>query len=93
VWAALGTFLQGCRFYTQHLPSGQEGGAVAVSVRARLPSPGPSQLSDSSSRRKRHRARAPSPITITVALLERRKDCRVLTGFDPQSRNLNFAVA
>jgi hypothetical protein len=52
VWAALGTFFPECRFCSQHLPSGQEGGAVAVNVRARLPSPGPSQLSDSSSRRR-----------------------------------------
>jgi hypothetical protein len=56
----LGTFFPECRFYNQHLPSGQEGGAVAVNVRARLPSPGPSQLSDSSSRRKRHCTGAPS---------------------------------
>jgi hypothetical protein len=47
-------------FLQQQLPSGHEGGAVAVNVRARLPSPGPSQLSDSSSRRKR--AGAPSPL-------------------------------
>jgi hypothetical protein len=52
-------------FYSQHLPSGQEGGAVAVNVRARLPSPVPSQLSDSSSRRKPHRAGAPSLFTIS----------------------------
>ena len=45
----LGTFFPECRFCSQHLPSGHEGGAVAVNVRARLPSPGPSQLSDSSS--------------------------------------------
>jgi hypothetical protein len=37
----LGTFFQGCRFDDKHLPSGQEGGAVAVSVRDRRPSPRP----------------------------------------------------
>jgi len=37
----LGTFFPEYRFYSYHLPSGQEGGAVAVNVRARLPSPGP----------------------------------------------------
>ena len=66
----LGTLFPECRFYSQHLPSGQEGGAVAVNVRARLPSPGPSQLSDSSSRRKRHCAGAPS-LNLTVALTAR----------------------
>jgi hypothetical protein len=66
----LGTFFPECRFYSQHLPSGHEGGAVAENVRARLPSPGPSQLSDSSSRRKR--AGAPSRSAKCV-ILNRRK--------------------
>jgi len=57
----LGTFFPECRFCSQHLPSGHEGGAVAVNVRARLRSPGPSQLSDSSSRRKRAGAPSLSP--------------------------------
>jgi hypothetical protein len=30
---SLGTFFPECRFYSQHLPSGQERGAVAVNVR------------------------------------------------------------
>src|ERR1700730_17854421 len=56
----LGTFFPECRFCSQHLPSGHEGGAVAVDVRARLPSLGPSQLSASLQPPQAPPRRAPS---------------------------------